>query len=235
MDMGVMSLRGVIFDMDGVLCDSLPYHYRAWERALLPYGIRMTPEINEKLRGLSRRSSLEAILDGVELPEEQVEAILEEKNRHYLKLLEGMTPADLASGVRPLLEELRCAGIRLGVASSSKNVLPTLRRLGILGFFEAITDGTISARAKPHPFPYLHTAARLGLQPADCLAVEDSPVGVQSARRAGMCVLGLGDKELVGRAHAVFPGLEGVHLADLQALHARWLERRLEKQPAARA
>lgn len=221
-----MSLRAVIFDMDGVLCSTIDYHFQAWKQALELEGIPFSRQVNEKLRGLSRRRSLEVILDGEKISEERIQSILETKNHFYLHFLQKMTPEDLSPGIQPLLEELRLARIKIGVASGSKNVRPTLKRLRIEHYFEAICDGNISKRSKPDPFPFRYTAALLGQEPSTCLAIEDSPAGVQSAQDAGMCVVGLGSPDLVGSSPAVFPDLSEVHLDTLRKVFQLWLSSR---------
>ncbi len=215
-----MSLRAVVFDLDGVLCSSIGYHYRAWKKTLQRYDIPFTRADNERLRGLTRRKSLERILNGARLPEARMQAILEEKNRHYLEYLKEMSPADLAPGAGPLLQELHAAGLKLAVASSSRNARPALQRLGIEAYFTAVVDGNQVQRSKPDPAAFLQAAASLAVLPSACIAVEDSPDGIQAALSAGMFVVGLGDSARDGGACAHFPSLESVRLADLLAVYS---------------
>jgi beta-phosphoglucomutase len=217
-----MELQAVIFDMDGVLCLTDEYHYRSWMRVSQVLGIPFGRQENEALRGLTRRRSLEVILKGRALPESQVQKILELKNESFLAQVEAMTPEALLDGVKQLLEELRDAGLKTGVASASRNVQIVLHRLGIYGYIDAYSDGNITTRSKPAPDSFQTTAALLGVNPKECLAVEDSQAGIQAARRAGMCVVGLGPADRVREANATYPDLSKVHLEDLREIYRRW-------------
>jgi kojibiose phosphorylase len=217
-----MRLMAVIFDMDGVLTDTVESHFRSWQQVCAQYCVPFTRRDNEKLLGLTRRASLEAILDGRSFPEEQIQEMLRLKNRYFLELIEGMTPRNLLPGVEELLVELGAAGTRIGVASASRNVRVVLRKLGIAHYMQALNDGTSPARSKPAPDAFLSTAHALKVEPTACLAIEDSRAGVQAALLAGMCAVGIGPQDRVGQAQKVFPCLLGVHLADLERIYEKW-------------
>ncbi|NLG73779.1 MAG: beta-phosphoglucomutase [Chloroflexi bacterium] len=215
-------LKAVIFDMDGVLTATVEYHYRSWKKVCdefqIPFG---RPQI-EKLLGLTRRRALEVILDGRRLPEEQMRLMLEKKNTYFLEYLREMGPADLMPGAGELVQELNESGILIGVASASRNARPVLKRLGIAHLVDAIADSKQARRSKPAPDVFLEAASLLKVQPFECLAIEDSRVGVQAALDAGMCVVGLGPTQRVGKAHAVISSLAQVGLADLVAIYNWW-------------
>ncbi len=212
------TLKAVIFDLDGVLCSTIEYHYQSWKLAVAAYGLPFSREVNEKLRGLTRPESLRIILDERVIPDDWFADILDLKGRYYEEFVRRMTPADLAPGAGPLLKELRQAGLMLGVASSSRYVTPVLQRIGILGYMNAVVDSRHFERSKPAPDAYLQAARQLGLAPAACVAIEDSPDGIVSAHEAGMSAIGLGPAARVGNADAVFPDLSAIRLKDLQAL-----------------
>jgi beta-phosphoglucomutase len=213
--------QGVIFDLDGVLTATDEYHYRSWKKVIERYGIRFTRSENEKLRGLTRRRSLEVLLGGRQLPEEEMGELLKLKNRYYLELVGEMSPADLLPGVAELLQELREARVRMAVASASRNVQAVLEKLGIKGYFNAIADGNSVRQSKPSPEVFLKAVQALDLRPYQCIAVEDSEAGIQSALAAGLWVVGLGPRQRVGRAHAVFANLAGVRWQDLREIYTR--------------
>jgi kojibiose phosphorylase len=217
-----MALEAVIFDMDGVLTDTVEYHYRSWMRVCDEYGIPFSRKDNIHLLGLTRQRSLETILGSKSLPEEQMAEILVKKNKYFHELLDDVTTESLLPGVAELLTELHSTDIRVGVASASRNAMFILARLGIEAYFDIILDGTNELRSKPAPDVYLRAAQSLGKQPWRCLAIEDSTAGVQAAISAGMCVIGLGPTKLVGRAHAVLPDLSHTHVEDLQAIYNWW-------------
>ncbi len=180
--------KGVIFDLDGVLCHTDRFHYRAWKKVADEIGVPFDETVNRRLRGVSRRESLEIILEksGETFSEERKEQIAEEKNEYYRTLLAEMTPADMEPPVREMLQELRARGIRIAVGSSSKNALFIMERLGVDRAFDAVCDGTMITHSKPHPEVFLKAARALGLKPGECLVVEDAPAGMEAARAAGM-------------------------------------------------
>lgn len=180
--------KGVIFDLDGVLCHTDRFHYRAWKKVADEIGVPFDETVNRRLRGVSRRESLEIILEksGETFSEERKEQIAEEKNEYCRTLLAEMTPADMEPPVREMLQELRARGIRIAVGSSSKNALFIMERLGVDRAFDAVCDGTMITHSKPHPEVFLKAARALGLKPGECLVVEDAPAGMEAARAAGM-------------------------------------------------
>ena len=107
-----MIIHGFIFDLDGVLTDTAEYHYQAWQRLADEHGIPFSREHNDALRGVSRRRSLELMLAGRMFPEEQMQHMMDRKNRYYQELLQHVSTQDLLPGVRKLLTELRAAQIK---------------------------------------------------------------------------------------------------------------------------
>jgi beta-phosphoglucomutase len=213
----IPDVRGVIFDLDGVLADTSEFHYRAWKRLADEEGMDFDRQTNEALRGVSRRESLLRILDGQEVSEARLQELMARKNRYYAESIAGVTPENLLPGVLELLDELKARGVHVAVGSASKNTRPVVGRLGIEAHLDAISDGYSVERPKPAPDLFLHAAAQLNLDPAHCLVVEDASSGVEAALAARMWVVGLGPVERVGAAHVVLSGLAGVRWADLQA------------------
>src|SRR5438445_7205231 len=112
----------IIFDLDGVLTDTSEYHYQAWKHLADDEGIPFTSQENdEHLRGVSRRESLMYIIRGRHYSEAQIQEMMERKNNYYLDLIKTMSPKDLVAGVRELLQGIRDAGIKVAIASGSKN------------------------------------------------------------------------------------------------------------------
>ena len=185
--------KGLIFDLDGVICFTDRYHYLAWKALADRIGVPFDETINDRLRGVSRMASLEIILERSERiysPEEKL-AMTEEKNQRYRRLLESMSPADLSDEVRDTLLELRRRGYRLGIGSSSRNTKTILTQIGLASFFDAIADGTDITHSKPDPEVFLIAAERLGFPPAECVVIEDAKAGIQAAKAAGMTAFAL--------------------------------------------
>ena len=191
----------VIFDLDGVICFTDKYHYRAWKALADRLGIYFDEKINDRLRGVSRMASLEIVLEKSDKPytQEEKEAFAEEKNNLYKELLKDMTEADLSEEVRATLEELRNRGYKLSIGSSSKNTKFILGQLGLGDFFDAIADGTDITNSKPDPEVFLKSAEKLGIEPSQCAVVEDAKSGIEAAKAAGMTALALfGDAKECG-------------------------------------
>ncbi len=189
-----MKYRGIIFDLDGVLCSTDEYHYRAWLALAQKLGIPFSREDNARQRGVSRMESLEILLE--KSPRSYTDAEKQEladyKNRLYVQSLQNMTEADLSEEVRSTLKQLRKKGILLAVGSSSKNTPLILRRIGLAGFFDAVSDGNGITHSKPHPEVFLKAAAMLGLAPQDCLVVEDAYSGIEAGVAGGFDTAAVG-------------------------------------------
>lgn len=209
--------QALIFDLDGVLTDTAQTHYRAWKRMADEEGLAFDQHVNEQLKGVDRMSSLEIILRhaGRTLSAEQKIALAERKNGYYVEAIAQVTPADLFPGVDALLERARARGLKLGVASASRNAAALLERLGIAARFDYIADAARIARAKPAPDIFLDVAAALGVAPAQCIGVEDAAAGVVAIKSAGMAAVGIGDPATLSRADACLPDIASF---DLNAL-----------------
>jgi beta-phosphoglucomutase len=207
-----MTVRGFIFDLDGVLTDTAEYHYRGWKRLADEEGIPFTRENNEALRGIPRRESLMLILKGRAYSEAKILEIMDRKNKYYVEFINEITPKDLLPGARELLEEIRAAGLKSALGSASKNARDVVRRLGIADLLDAISDGSSVERQKPAPDLFLHAAKQLNLNSNECVVVEDAAAGIEAALAGGFHTVGLGPRERVGNAEVVLDSLEGIHL-----------------------
>ena len=208
--------KAIIFDLDGVLTDTSEYHYKAWKQLADEEGIPFTREENdEHLRGVGRRDSLMYILRGRKVSEEQIQVMMDRKNRYYTEMIKSMTPNDLVAGGRDLLTEIRTAGIKAAIASSSKNCYTVLERLEILSYLDGIADGNSVANSKPAPDLFVYAAGTVQVPTPDCLGVEDADAGIEAIKTAGMQALGIGPKERFHRADKVLPTLASLHLADV--------------------
>ncbi len=213
-----MSIRGFIFDLDGVLTDTAEYHYRGWKRLADEEGIPFERSDNESLRGIPRRESLLLILKGRIYPEEKILEMMDRKNNYYLQFINEITPKDLLPGARELLEEIRTVGLKSALGSASKNAPDVVRRLGIADLLDAISDGSSVERQKPAPDLFLHAAKQLNLRPNECVVVEDAAAGIEAAIAGGFHTVGVGPRERVGNAEVVLDSLEGVHLQKILEL-----------------
>ncbi|NHZ92297.1 beta-phosphoglucomutase [Massilia sp. CCM 8733] len=210
--------KAVIFDLDGVITDTAHYHYLAWKRLAESEGVHFDEAFNEQLKGIDRMGSLDLILTGAPRSYSDAEklALADAKNRHYQELIATMSAADLLPGAVDALAAVRAAGLRIGLASVSKNAFTVLERLGIRERFDYVVDAALIANSKPHPEIFLTAARELGVAPADCLGVEDAVAGVASIKSAGMWALGIGNPDVLAQADRVIPALDRFKLEDYQ-------------------
>ncbi len=194
--------KGVIFDLDGVICFTDRYHYLAWKALADSLGIAFDAKKNDRLRGVSRMESLDIILEGTgtAFSDAEKQALADKKNSLYRELLQTMTPNDLSAEVRETLNVLRARGLKLAIGSSSKNTPLILERIGLADFFDAVSDGNNIRRSKPDPQVFTMAAEMLHLAPSQCLVVEDALAGLQAASAGGFDSAGLGPAAESGKA-----------------------------------
>ncbi len=221
------ALQGVILDLDGVLVSTDKFHYEAWKALADELGLPFDETVNHQLRGVSREGSLRLIYGDHPLPDEQTfSAQCARKNERYVELISRMTPEDVLPGSRELLGGLRQAGIRIAIASASRNAMTVLNRTGLVGYVDAVADGTIITASKPDPQVFYLAAQRIRCLPWDCIGIEDAPSGVESIRRAGMLAVGIGEQ-----ARAADLCVSGVDQLSLASLHALFAEREPSVNP----
>ena len=208
--------KAIIFDLDGVLTDTSEYHYEAWKRLADEEGIPFTHQENDEyLRGVSRRESLMYIIRGRNYSEAQIQEMMDRKNRYYNEMITSMSPQDLVTGGRELLSEIRNAGIKVAIASGSKNCRLVLEHLDIMSYLDGIADGYSVVNSKPAPDLFVYAAGLVQVPTPACLGVEDADAGIEAIKTAGMQALGIGPKERFHRADKVLPTLASLHLADV--------------------
>jgi beta-phosphoglucomutase len=212
----MQTVKAVIFDLDGVLTDTSEYHYRAWKQLADDEGIAFTKAENDAhLRGIGRRESLMYIIRNHPYSEEQIQEMMERKNRYYHEFIKTMSPNELVAGGRALLLELRQVGIKTAIASVSKNCRLVLERLEILDYFDGVADGYSVANSKPAPDIFVYAAGLVNVPTIDCIGVEDADAGVEAIKAAGMRAIGIGPAERFHNADKILPGLENTALDTL--------------------
>lgn len=214
------NLKAVVFDLDGVLTDSAKYHYQAWKMLADKLGIPFDEEYNEKLKGVSRMESLELILQNGnaqdKYTQEEKVAMATEKNEFYKQLLHQITPEDVLPGIHDFLEQLKAVGIKTAVASVSHNAPFILERLELDKYFDYICDAAQVPRAKPFPDIFLSAAQNLGVDPANCIGVEDAQAGIQAINAAGMMSVGVGTESQMQEAKLILPSTAKLELGMLK-------------------
>ncbi len=208
-------LKAIIFDLDGVITDTSEYHYRAWKRLADEEGIPFNRDDNDKLRGVSRSECLKILLNGKQVSAEQFHEMMDRKNRYYVELLKQMTSKNILSGAKELVLDVRRRGIKIAIASVSKNTRTVLKGTGIENLFDVIADGYSVKNTKPAPDIFLFAAKELGVKPEDCAVVEDAEAGIEAALAGNMLPIGIGPEERVGKAQYRFEKIGDITLTKL--------------------
>ena len=189
-------LKGLLFDLDGVLTNSAKFHLTAWNNLAKELGITLTDAQLDSLRGISRMDSLNLILKygGQEdkYTEAEKEKFAAEKNAKFVEQVETMTPKDILPGIPELLADAKKQNLKMVIASASKNAPKILTRLGIMDEFDGIVDPATLHHGKPDPEIYQEAAKLMDL-PADQVAgLVDAQAGIESINRAGELSIGFG-------------------------------------------
>lgn len=203
-------MKGAIFDLDGVIVDTAKYHFLAWRSLAGELGFEFTEAHNERLKGVSRMTSLDILLElfGLEFTEAEKLELADKKNRLYVEYISQLDESELLPGVREYLSRLRDSGVGIALGSASKNARFILDKLKIAGMFDAVVDGNKVSRAKPDPEVFQTACRELGLQPRECVVFEDAEAGVAAGKAAGMQVVGIGKPEVLRAADLVIAGLQ---------------------------
>jgi beta-phosphoglucomutase len=211
------SFEGCIFDLDGVIVDTAKFHYLAWKSLANSLNIDFNEHDNEALKGVSRKESLNHILQmgGLEMADDVKLQLAESKNKIYIDLISNLDQSALLPGVTKLLGELQKAGIKISLGSASKNAIPVLESTGIMKFFDFIADGNSTEKSKPDPEVFFIAAKGLNLHPEECIVFEDSVKGLEAAEKGGFKKVGIGDPAMLSTADFVIPDLAHTNIDSL--------------------
>ena len=206
-----MEIKGLIFDLDGVIANTADLHYRAWCKIGDQWGFNLSKAQNEELKGISRKDSILKIANwaGKSFTNEELDAFAFEKNKNYLSYCQTLGIKDILPGVYDFINASMNKDLKLAVGSASKNAKIILQKLGILDLFSIIVDGNMVQNSKPNPEVFIKCAEILELEPKSCIVFEDSQAGIQAAINAGMFSVGVGQEDLERCNHKIknFEGL----------------------------
>lgn len=175
--------KAILFDLDGVLGRTMEDNFEAWKYAFLQFGIRIKREDYFLLEGKSPKKVVEHFIDPSQSNPDLRKAVSDIKEEYYLK----NNSFALYEGAQSLLEDLGHKGFLLGlITGASKKRLSHSGAKILPNFFDVVITGEDCAEGKPSPTPYLSAAEKLGVVPSDCLVIENAPLGIESAKRAGM-------------------------------------------------
>lgn len=215
-------IKAAIFDMDGVLTDTVKLHFKAWKRMFNNHGYVFEYEdYKQKVDGKPRMDGIKSIVGA--LPEDILISMAEEKQRYFLELVETDSLEAFDDAVW-LLRYFKENSIKLAVASSSKNTKKILTKLGIDKMFDTIVTGYDFKKGKPDPEIFLTAAQRLNVDPKECVVFEDAIDGIKAALSAGMLTIGVcrdGQFEKLKNAHFVIDKLDKITIELLENLHEK--------------
>ncbi|MGE5676697.1 MAG: beta-phosphoglucomutase [Pseudomonadota bacterium] len=214
------NIKGLIFDLDGVLVDTAKYHYLAWKRLAEELGFHFTEKDNERLKGVSRMASLEILLQvgGLSFDEDKKLELAAIKNQWYVDYIAAIKEDEILPGVKDFIGKSRTAGLKIALGSASKNAGIILSGLKLESCFDAIIDGNKVSKAKPEPEVFLLAAQELDIQPEYCVVFEDAEAGIEAAKRAGMRCIGVGSGSGLCSADLLISGFAGIDLSILDAI-----------------
>jgi beta-phosphoglucomutase family hydrolase len=200
--------RAWLWDMDGTLIDSMPYHVEAWTEVLGPLGYHFAPEQLLKTFGLRNEEIVRDHLK-LDLPYAELQHLIEEKEECYRQLVSERGLA-LLPGARRWLDDLKAADWQQAIVSSAprQNMTAVLQGTRLGDFMDTIVCAEDVERGKPFPDPFLLAAERLGVRPQGCIVVEDAPAGLEGARRADMKTIGVLTTHEVLEADVVVQSLQ---------------------------
>lgn len=209
-------IKGVIFDLDGVIVSTDHYHFQAWKKMADIENIVFDEKINDRLRGVSRMDSLNIILENSkkDYTENEKIQLTEFKNELYKNSLDNLSTNDILPGIIELLHELKKHNILIAIGSSSKNAKKILHKINLDDEFDAVSDGTNITKSKPDPEVFLIAAERLGLKPEECAVVEDAHSGILAAKAGGMIAFATGDAKSSNEKDYNFEQLKDVILKE---------------------
>jgi alpha,alpha-trehalose phosphorylase len=208
-------LKAVIFDLDGVIADTAVVHHAAWKQLAAEIAVPFDDATGERMKGVDRRGSLDILLERAErgYSEEEKHALAERKNAYYRDQIAQFGPQHLLPGARDAIASTRAAGLKIALASASRNAPMLLERLGIAELFDYVVDAGRIARSKPDPAIFLDAARGVGVAPHECLGVEDAEAGVDSILAAGMTAVAVGDSPALAHADVQLPNVAAFDIA----------------------
>lgn len=190
-----MKYKGILFDLDGVICDTAGLHYLAWKRLANELGGDINEEFNETLKGVDRAESLKRILAhlNIDVASARFEQLMTQKNDWYVESLNTLSSNDVLPGILDFLLELKQREIKIAIASASKNAPNILEKIGVIDYVDTIANPADVANNKPAPDIFLLAAKQLGLETYEVLGIEDAQAGIDALNAANIDSLAIGD------------------------------------------
>jgi len=198
----VRSLEAVIFDFDGVIADTVSLYYEATKKVAIEMGVPFTEEDNLRFQGIPRKVLIDELASRgkLSLTEEEKRMLGNKKANYYKELIADFTDKQMLPGIKDFLMDLKKAGIKMAIASSSSNAPFLLERFRIRELFDCIVDPHSLKRGKPDPEIFLTAADCLQVAYQNCAAIEDGEAGLKGIRETAMFSIGVGKEEYLKNA-----------------------------------
>jgi beta-phosphoglucomutase len=212
-----MTVGACIYDLEGIIIDTSKHHFEAWKRLAIELGFDLSVDQNEQLKSAGKTNSIDLLLEmgGVKLNDKEKLAALNRKNIWYLGFIQKITHDEILPGVYGFLLELKTNHIKLALGSSNANAKMILQRLEIYRLFDSVIVGDKGAKAKPDPDILLRVSEELRVKSAECMAFENTRLGIESAHQAGMLCVGIGSPQDLNTADLVIPGFDTIEWNDI--------------------
>ena len=214
-----MEIKGLIFDLDGVIADTDRLHFLTWQKLIHGIGGQLNETQYKKLKGVSRMETMDLILlwNSIGLIPEHKEILAKRKNQWYQQMIADLQPSDALPGAIPFLRRAKTNGYKIALGSASENARFVLEALDIISLFDVIIDGTQTNRSKPDPQVFNMGAEQLNLHPREIIVFEDGIRGIEAALAGGFAAVGIGAEDDFPNAHLVIPGWVDQDLEELMA------------------
>jgi len=214
-----MSMKAAIFDLDGVIVNTVPLHFKAWQRMFAEYGKEFDFEdYKEKVDGILRIDGARAILTDID--EAELKKAADKKQVYFLEYLNS-EEISVYNDTVDLVKTLKKEKIKRSVISSSKNCLPILKKVNLVELFDVILTGNDVTKGKPDPQVFFMAAEKMSVEPGSCVVFEDAVLGVEAGKRAGMKCVGVdrhGNPERLKKADLVVGDLGEVTVEKIKDL-----------------
>jgi len=214
-----MSFKGAIFDLDGVVVNTVPLHFAAWKKMFSEYGIVFTFEdYRKKVDGIPRLDGARAVL--TDLTGGELEKASVRKQGYYLELVDKGKIETYPSTVG-LIKKMKKRGVKIAAASSSRNCRYVLKKTNLIGLFDVIVGGNDFKKGKPDPEIFILASRELGISPGEAIVFEDAKLGVLAAKNGNIRCVGIareGNMDFLKDADIVVRDLSEVDYPKLRAL-----------------
>jgi beta-phosphoglucomutase len=206
------AINTIIFDMDGVIVDGMPYHIKSWKEALLTIDMHVSDLEIYLMEGMTGRETMEkfAKKSNISISDETADKIIKLKRR----IFNDIFTVTLIKGIKNLLLELKDRQYNLALVTGTRlDVVKKVLQVGLENVFEVIVTGEMVNKGKPNPEPYLKAVDELKVTKEDCIVIENAPAGITSAKGAGLTCFAVQtslSEEYLQDADKIFKDIEGV-------------------------